>query len=107
MDDRREHHTNVLSRHIFPGANSMVGICMTLVGLIKLLENGSEPRQADECVAIVMPIFFSSSLLSYAAIRIAHHVKLSRRLEQTADIMFASGLAGVILIGLFFAFDWL
>lgn len=56
MSDRRiggSEPDRSLSHHILPSAATMVGICPTLIGLVKLTETDGIVRQADELLGII------------------------------------------------------
>ena len=96
-----------LARQILPSAGTMIGICTTLVGLVKLLESqkGTDSR-ADELGGLVSVIFLASVILSYSAIRLALlRPRISQWLERMADLLFVLGLLGVAGLTLLFAYD--
>jgi hypothetical protein len=84
-----------LARHILPSSGTMIGICATMIGLVKLLEGRNGPSYADECGAVIALVFVFSAVLSYLAIRMAARAQLSRVLERFADLSFLLGLASI------------
>src|SRR5215212_7950693 len=59
-----------LSRHILPTAATMVGICTTLIGLVKIIEDRIGSSHVDECGLAVL-LSLVSALASYLAIRLS------------------------------------
>lgn len=96
-----------LPQHILPVAGTMLGICTTLIGLVKILENQSVSSRVDEFGGLVGAIFMFSALASYASVRTEKRDRLSRRLERVADIFFLLGLAGLAILSLVFAYELL
>ncbi|MBP0495962.1 hypothetical protein [Roseomonas indoligenes] len=96
-----------VARQVLPSAATMIGICTTLVGLVKIMENqsGADSR-ADELGGMLSAIFLASVILSYAAIRLAGlRTGLSQWLERGADLLFVVGLLGIAGLTLLFAYD--
>lgn len=105
--DRRE-PDRALSHHILPSAATMVGICPTLIGLVKLTEANSDVvRKADECLGLITIVFVVSSLASYFSLRDRLGRRHSQWLERLADVMFALGLVGLAAVSVLFAYEWI
>jgi hypothetical protein len=95
-----------LPRFILPTSGTMVGVCVTLVGLVKLHETQHGKSHVDEYAACTAVLFVISAALSYLAIRSSHRgTSLSGWLEAVADIIFMIGLAAISLISLLFAYE--
>ncbi len=94
-----------LAPHILPTACTMIGVCTTLIGLVKVAEGHIGPSQVDEYTSLDMLLFLASALLSYCSIRRADTSRLGARLEHWADRCFIAGLVGLSLIALFFAYE--
>jgi flagellar motor component MotA len=91
--------------HVLSTAGTMLGVTATLVGLIKLLESQTHPRQVDELAGAVVVLFLLAAIASYASIRLEYRAeKLSRRSERIADVAFVLGLLS--LAGLTILFAW-
>ena len=56
--------TDVISQHILPTASTMVGVCMTVISIIKLSNNASA-TVADEILAFDSLLFTMSAIFSY------------------------------------------
>lgn len=51
-----------LSSHILPTAGTMLGICTTLIGLVKLFETRVGPSHVDEYAGLIAVLFLISAL---------------------------------------------
>jgi len=94
-----------LASHILPVSGTMIGVCATLIGLVKLVEAKHGSSHVDEYAAIVAVTFLASALTSYLSIRWSNRLKLSIRIEQIADIIFLCGLVGITLVATLFAYE--
>jgi hypothetical protein len=95
-----------LARYILPSSGTMIGICTTLVGLVKIVEGQSGPSHVDEYGSLIAICFLSSAVLSYLSIRLSRaRPHVSHRCERVADAFFLVGLVSVVGIGVLFAFD--
>jgi hypothetical protein len=94
-----------LASHILPVSGTMIGVCATLIGLVKLAESKYGPSHVDEYAAVVAVTFLGSALTSYLSIRWSGRVKLSIRTEQIADAIFLCGLVGITLVATLFAYE--
>lgn len=94
-------------QHILPTAGTMLGICTTLIGLVKILEGRLGPSHVDEVGGLVGALFLFSALASYGAIRTESRVPLSRQLERVADACFLVGLLSLTGLSLMFAYELL
>lgn len=83
----------------------MIGICVTLVGLVKIAEVRSGYRHVDEYAALAAISFLASALTSYLSIRHSNKTRLSYWLEQMADVIFIAALVGITLIATLFAYE--
>ena len=86
-----------LSVHIFTVSATMVGVCLTVVGLIRVVINmrGAETL-IDDLVAVDAMLFVISGLLSYWALRSRQRGRL-HRIEAIAERLF---LAAMVLMGI-------
>jgi hypothetical protein len=95
---------NDLARHILPTSGTMIGVCITLIGLVKLFEDKNRPTRTDEFGAIIAVVFLGSAFLSYLSMRTSGP---SHRYERYADMLFLVGLASIVLLAGLFAFEWI
>lgn len=91
-----------LSHGILPNAATMVVICPTLIGLIKLIEADGAPRWADESLGLVTVTFVISALTSYASIRNCVGNRHSLWLERVADLFFMICFVSLDAVSLLF-----
>ena len=94
-----------LSRRILPSAGTLLGVCITLIGLVKIIEPKIGPSRVDEYAALTALVFLASAIASYISIRHAANGRLSRRCEAIADQCFMAGLVAITLIALCFAYE--
>jgi hypothetical protein len=83
----------------------MIGICVTLIGLVKLAEAKHGSSRVDEYAALAALTFLASALTSYLSIRYSGRPRLSVRIEQLADTVFLLGLIGITLVATLFAYE--
>ncbi|HEY4284044.1 MAG TPA: hypothetical protein VGM62_13335 [Chthoniobacterales bacterium] len=84
--------------HIFSVSAGMVGVCLTVIGLIRVVITlGRADTLADDLLAGDALIFLMSCLLSYAALR-SRNGRRMRRFERIADWLFI--LAMTLMAGI-------
>lgn len=79
---------NDLSQHILPTSAQLVGVCLTVISLVKVLHIGRVGSMLDRFLAIDALLFTVSATLSYASMRRCESAKL----EKFADQFFMLGL---------------
>jgi hypothetical protein len=94
-----------LASHILPVSGTMIGVCATLIGLVKLAETKRGSSHVDEYAAIAAVTFLASALTSYLSIRYSDRARLSVRIEWLADMIFVCGLVGITLVVTLFAYE--
>ena len=92
--------TRLLS-HILPTAATMVGVCITVIGLIKVVEGGSRTH-LDEIIAVNALGFLVSAVLSYISLR---RETDTARIEAWADVLFIGSLCMLGLATVALAFE--
>jgi hypothetical protein len=97
--------TRGLSGHILPNSTAMVGVCVTAIGLVKILEGRIGPSHVDEYCALTAIIFAASAILSYVSIRMETMPNSNGVIERLADFCFMLGLAALTGIALLFAYE--
>src|SRR5256884_7498651 len=84
--------------HIFTVSSAMVGVCLTVIGLIRVVITlGKADTLADDLLAGDALLFLTSCLLSYAALR-ARSLRRMHRLEKIADGIFIITMIGMVII---------
>lgn len=94
-----------LSRHILPTSATMIGICTTFIGLVKLAEARIGPSHVDEYAALAALLFLVSSAASYLSIRFSEQKSLGAPCEKLADQFFLAGLVSITVIATLFAYE--
>lgn len=94
-----------LASHILPVSGTMIGVCATLIGLVKLAEAKHGPSHVDEYAALAAVTFLASALTSYLSIRYADRTELSFHIERVADAIFLCGLIGITIVATLFAYE--
>lgn len=74
--------------HIFTVSAAMVGVCLTVIGLIRVVITlGKVNTLADDFLAGDALLFLASCLCAYWALRTRQRQRMAR-LERTADAVF-------------------
>lgn len=74
--------------HIFTVSSAMVGVCLTVIGLIRVVITlGKGDTLADDLLAADAILFLISCLLSYSALR-SRSFRRMHRIERAADTIF-------------------
>ena len=95
-----------ISVHIFSASAAMVGVCLTVIGILqigKLREIGS---YSDNLLAIDALAFLFSCILSYVALR-RRTQKRRFHLERIADLTFIGGLCFMAIVCSLVAYELL
>ena len=101
----RSSEERALSKHILPSSGTMIGVCATLIGLVKLAEAHIGPSRVDESAALASLLFLASAIASYVSMRHPGRAQLSALCEIVADQCFLAGLVGLTAVTLFFAYE--
>lgn len=84
--------------HIFTVSSAMVGVCLTVIGLIRVVITlGIADTLADDFLAADALLFLISCLLSYWALR-SRGLHRMHRLERIADGIFIIAMIGMVVI---------
>ena len=87
-----------ISIHIFTVSSAMVGVCLTVIGLIRVVITlGTADTLADDCLAMNALLFLISCLLSYWALR-SRGWRRMHRLERLADGIFIFAMIGMVVV---------
>jgi len=78
--------------HIFTASAALVGVCLTVIGLIRIVVTTTKVGTiADDLLAADATLFMVSCLLSYWALR-SRSIRRMHRIEHVADAIFLIGL---------------
>lgn len=84
--------------HIFSVSAAMVGVCLTVIGLIRIVITvGNSDTFADDLLAMDAILFLISCLLSYWALR-TRNVRRMHRVERVADYVFVAAMVLMVII---------
>src|SRR5438270_11790679 len=84
--------------HIFTVSSAMVGVCLTVIGLIRVVITlGKADTLADDFLASDALLFLTSCLLSYAALR-ARSFRRRHQIERAADSIFIFAMVVMTVI---------
>ena len=95
--------TNGLSAHILPASATMVGVCMTVVSIVKLVHPSGIGFVIDKLLAADSLVFLASAILSFTSMQRAAEERavLLERWAETA-FLFALGLVAIAAVMLAF-----
>jgi hypothetical protein len=87
-----------ISIHIFSTSATMVGVCLTVIGLFKvILQLKIVSTLGDDLLAFDAMLFLVACVLSYWALR-TRGMKRRQRTEKVADIVFLVALSFMTII---------
>lgn len=96
--DPNTHLEHDICIHIFTVSSAMVGVCLTVIGLIRVVITlGRADTLADDLLAGDALLFLISCLLSYWALR-SRGLRRMHRLEKIADGIFIIAMIGMVII---------
>ena len=96
--DSSTHLEQDICIHIFTVSSAMVGVCLTVIGLIRVVITlGRADTLADNLLAGDALLFLISCLLSYWALR-SRSLRRMHRLEKIADGIFILAMIGMVII---------
>jgi len=87
-----------ISIHIFTVSSAMVGVCLTVIGLIRVVITfGKADTLADDLLAADAFLFLVSCLLSYSALRTRSKHRM-HSMEHIADGIFILAMILMVII---------
>jgi hypothetical protein len=87
-EDTNKHLEEDICIHIFTVSSAMVGVCLTVIGLIRVVITlGKIDTLADDLLAADAFLFLVACLLSYWALR-TRSLRRMHRMERIADAIF-------------------
>ena len=96
--DPNTHLEQDLCIHIFTVSSAMVGVCLTVIGLIRVVITlGNADTLADDFLSADALLFLVLCLLSYWALR-SRSLRRMHRLEKIADGIFIIAMIGMVII---------
>lgn len=102
--DLKSHLEEDISIHIFTVSAAMVGVCLTVIGLLRVVITiRSIKTFADDILAVDALIFLVSCLLSYWALRTRSKRRMVK-IERIADIIFIAGMLLMAMVCIIIAY---
>src|SRR5437773_4114314 len=96
--DPNTHLEHDICIHIFTVSSAMVGVCLTVIGLIRVVISlGTADTLADDFLAADALLFLVSCMLSYWALR-SRGLRRMHRLERIADGIFIVAMVGMVVV---------
>ena len=96
--DVNSHLERDICIHIFTVSSAMVGVCLTVIGLIRVVITlATVDTLADDLLAADALLFLVSCLLSYWALR-SRGLRRMHRLEKIADGIFIVAMIGMVVV---------
>lgn len=105
MYDSRSHLEEDICIHIFTVSASMVGVCLTVIGLLRVVIAIRQIDSiADNLLAVNAVLFLTSCLASYWALRTRSKHRM-HQVERFADVVFifAMSLMAIVCIVITYA----
>jgi hypothetical protein len=95
---RNNHLEQDICIHIFTVSSAMVGVCLTVIGLVRVVITlGTADTLADDLLAANALLFLVSCMLSYWALR-SRGLRRMHRLERIADGIFIVAMVGMVVV---------
>jgi hypothetical protein len=89
--------------HIFTASAAMVGVCLTVIGIIRVVISLRRPDIfGDDLLAVNAMLYLGACLVSYWALR-TRNMRRNHRLERSADVLFLVALTLTAVNALFIA----
>jgi hypothetical protein len=88
---------NDLCVHLMSVSAGMVGVCLTVIGLLQFTNNRRVATLADDLVVVDAVLFLAVCILSYCALR-SRNLARRRRWEGVADILFLAAMCFMVVI---------
>lgn len=103
--DRHSSLADDVCIHIFTVSAGMVGVCLTVIGLIRIVISIRKvDTLADDLLAGNAVLFLVACLTAYAALRTRDRVRMAR-LEHAADAIFLVAMTVMVVACLFITFS--
>jgi multisubunit Na+/H+ antiporter MnhF subunit len=95
-----------LSAHIFSVSAGLVGGCLTVIGLFRVVVRSENVDSiADNLLAFDALLFLGACILAYLALR-SDSAERGRRIERVADVVFLSALTMMVAVGGLIAYEF-
>jgi len=95
---------NKTSQHILSTSANLLGFCLFIITSLNIADK-AETSIIDELTSIITVFLTLSCMFSFVSIRTSNP-KREQRLETTADYLFFTSLAGILIIILLITFNF-
>lgn len=96
--DSSSHLEEDICIHIFTVSATLVGVCLTVIGIIRIVISIKNiDTLADDLLAVDAFIFLCSCVLSYWALRM-RSIRRMHQTERIADVIFLVGLLVMVMV---------
>ena len=93
-----------LSAHILPTSATMIGVCITVISLVRVVEATNDvSTMIDKVVAGDSLLFLAAAFMSYLSMRSGRPRR--RYLESYADVVFMIALGVLAMAGILVAWE--
>lgn len=82
-----------LTIHIFTVSATLVGVCLTVIGIMRHLGGARVSHYGQELLALDAFLFLGCCILSYAALKRRNHLNRKNLVTSIADYLFISALS--------------
>lgn len=94
----REAREHDLTMHVFTVSAAMVGVCLTAIGLLRLIVAQTKVQTlGDELLAVDAMLFLTCVFLAFWSFK-TKNTQLRQRIRMIVDLLFLFGLAGMAII---------
>lgn len=102
---QRNTENSNLSHHILPNSSMMIGVCMTVISITKVIGLHTKGHSIAEVFAFDALIFLVSVLFSYFSIRNQFRSISSEAMEKIADMAFIVGITLMTVAGFLLTYE--
>jgi uncharacterized membrane protein len=96
--DQKTHLEEDICVHIFTVSAAMVGVCLTVIGIIRIVITiRNADTFADDLLALDAVLFLISCLCSYFALR-TRSIRRMHNVERFADVVFVVALIVMVIV---------
>jgi hypothetical protein len=103
-DSKKDKTENDICVHIFTVSAAMVGVCLTVIGIFRLIALQSVSSIGDDLLAFDSMAFLVSMILAYIGIR-ARGSQHKKHIEKAADIIFIVAICFMVFICALIAYE--
>ena len=87
-----------ISIHVFTVSATLVGVCMTVIGIARHLGNKRESLLEQKLLALNAFMFLICCILSYFSMKTGATQKIRRQMSSLSDSLFICGLTLMVVI---------